>query len=81
MTLWIDVRLFVFYLSHGLVRVCELDISHMGKNNGNPDLVCKNRKILQSRVMSKGDPRYGLFFFYLILIIDTYIFVVFESCF
>ena len=26
-----------FYPSHGLVRVCEI----MGKNNGNPDLVCE----------------------------------------
>ena len=22
--------------------VCEKEISHMGKNNGNPDLVCQN---------------------------------------
>ena len=29
------------YLSHGLVRVCEIELSHMGKNNGNPDLVCE----------------------------------------
>ena len=32
--------LFVFYLSLGLVWVCEIEISHMGKNNGNSDLVC-----------------------------------------
>ena len=38
-----DVRLFVFYLSHGLVRVCEIELSHMGKNQGNPDLVCEYR--------------------------------------
>ena len=25
----------------GQVRVCEIEISHMGKNNGNPDLVCE----------------------------------------
>ena len=31
----IDVWLFVFYLSHGLVQVCEIELSHMGKNNGN----------------------------------------------
>ena len=35
------MRLFVFYLSLGLVRVCEIEISHMGKNNGNPDLACE----------------------------------------
>ena len=29
-----------FYLSHGLVRVCEVKLSHMGKINRNPDLVC-----------------------------------------
>ena len=34
--------MFVFYLSHGLVRVCEIELSHMGKNNGDPNLVCKN---------------------------------------
>ena len=38
----VDLWLFVFYVSHGLVRVCEIEISHMGKNSGNTDLVCKN---------------------------------------
>ena len=33
--------LFFFYLSQRLVRVCEIELSHMGKNNGNPDLVCE----------------------------------------
>ena len=28
-----DLRLFVFYLSHGLVRVCEMELSHLGKSN------------------------------------------------
>ena len=23
--------------------MCEIEISHMGKNNGNPDLVCQKR--------------------------------------
>ena len=27
------------YLSHGLVRVCEIEVSHMGKMNGNLNLV------------------------------------------
>ena len=36
------MRLFDFYLSHGLVRVCEIEFSHMGKNSGNSDLVSKN---------------------------------------
>ena len=43
--LWIDVRpacgYSFFYLSHGLVRVCEIELSHMGKNNGNSYLVCE----------------------------------------
>ena len=34
-----DVQLFVFYLSHALVR----EISHIGKINGNPDRVCEKR--------------------------------------
>ena len=29
------------YLSYGLVQVCEIDLSHMSKNNGNSDLVCE----------------------------------------
>ena len=33
--------LFDFYLSLGLVRVCEIEISRMGKNNGYPNLVCQ----------------------------------------
>ena len=37
-----SVRLFVFYLSYGLVRVCEIELSHMGNNSGNPDLVWEN---------------------------------------
>ena len=40
MTSQIYVPLFDFYFSHGLVRVCEIELSHMNKNNGNPDLVC-----------------------------------------
>ena len=32
-----------FYISLGLVRGCEIEISHMGKNNGNLDLVCEKR--------------------------------------
>ena len=50
----ISVRLFVFYLSLRLVWVCEIEISHMGKNNGNPDLVCDNRLSHLSRL---GDRR------------------------
>ena len=41
-----SMRLFVFYLSLGLVRVCEIELSHMGKNNWNPDLVCENALFL-----------------------------------
>ena len=40
------VRLFVFYLSLGLVRVCEIELSHMGKNSGNLDLVCEKKVIV-----------------------------------
>ena len=25
--------------------VCEKELSHMGKNNGNPDLVCENIRL------------------------------------
>ena len=43
MTSRIDVRLFAFfYLSYGLVGLCEIEICQMGKGNGNPDLVCEN---------------------------------------
>ena len=36
-----SVQLFILYLSLGLVRLCEMEISHMGKNNGNLHLVCE----------------------------------------
>ena len=35
------VRFFI-YFSLGLVRVCEIEITYMVKNNRNPDLVCEN---------------------------------------
>ena len=35
------LMLFVFYLSHGLIWVCEIEIFQMDKDNGNPDLVCE----------------------------------------
>ena len=31
-----------FYLTQGLVRLCEIEISHIGKNNKNPNLVWEN---------------------------------------
>ena len=31
------------YLTYGLVRVCEIEFSHMGKSKGNPDLVCEKK--------------------------------------
>ena len=43
----VDVRLHFFFLFHGMVWVCEIELSeielsHMGKkNNQNPDLVCE----------------------------------------
>ena len=47
-----SVRLFVFYLSHELVLVCEIELmielSYMGKNNGNPDLVCEKQNTVVS---------------------------------
>ena len=41
-----SVQLFVFYLALWLVWVCEIEISHMGKNNGNPDLVHEKMQCL-----------------------------------
>ena len=41
MTPRINVRLFDFYLSRVLERVYEIELSHVGKNNGNRDLVCE----------------------------------------
>ena len=34
---------FFFYLFHGLVLVCEIELSHIGKNNENPNVVCEKR--------------------------------------
>ena len=41
-----SVRLFVFYLSLGVVWICEIESPHMSKNNGNLDLVCEEYRIL-----------------------------------
>ena len=35
-----------FYLSCWLVWVCVIKLSHLGKNNGNPYLMCENKSIL-----------------------------------
>ena len=43
-----SVQLFVFYLDHRLVQVCELELSHMGKSNEDPDLMCENHIINNS---------------------------------
>ena len=40
-----EVGLFDFYYFHELVGVCEIEISHMCKNSGNPDLVFKKRGV------------------------------------
>ena len=39
------------YLNHGLVRVCEIGLSYMGKYNGNPDLVCKKSKFFMFKII------------------------------
>ena len=36
-----SMQLFILYLPLGLVRVCKIEISHVGKNKGNSDLVCE----------------------------------------
>ena len=36
------MRAFRYHLSHRLVWVCEIELSQMGKNKGNPDLVFDN---------------------------------------
>ena len=43
MTSRIDAAVRFFYLSHRLVLVYEIELSHMGKNNGNPDLMCEKK--------------------------------------
>ena len=45
--------MFEYYLSHRLVRVCEIKLSHMGKNNGNPDLVSEKKSLLLLDVNSE----------------------------
>ena len=35
-----SMRLFIFYLSHRLVRVCEIELSHVGKNKGKIPIWC-----------------------------------------
>ena len=38
-----------FYLPHGLVWVSEIELSHMGKNNCYPDLVCEKQDLQNSK--------------------------------
>ena len=45
-----------FYLYHGLVRVCKIELSHIDKNKGNPDLVCE-------RGCSATGPKYAILTF------------------
>ena len=45
MSLVFNVQQFGFIFPMGWYEVCKIKFSHMGKNNGNPDLVCK--KIVQ----------------------------------
>ena len=40
-----DVRQLVFYHSHWLVQVCGIELSCMGNNNENPDMVCETYRI------------------------------------
>ena len=46
--------LFAFYVSRGLVPVCEKELSNMGKSNGTPDLVCEI--FLSHMGKSNGNP-------------------------
>ena len=39
----------------GLVWVCEVQLSKMGKNNGNPDLVCETFNSLNELDLPKFD--------------------------
>ena len=43
---------FFFYLFLWLVRVCEIEFSHMGKNSGNSDLVCEKNTSITMPLMS-----------------------------
>ena len=56
-----------FYLSYGLVWVCEIEIAHMSKNNRNSDLVCEKKIITNQgtsfsyviqQVINTADMRY-----------------------
>ena len=48
------VRLFVFYCSVSLVWVYEIELSHMGKNSGNPNLVCENNTFQRVNIKCYG---------------------------
>ena len=45
--------------------MCEIEISHMGKNNGNPDLVCEKKVILSKNIENRilNLNRYGSLYF------------------
>ena len=41
--------------------VCEKKLSHMGKNNGNPDLVCKNNTVKPSNTATQNKTKTKVF--------------------
>ena len=66
-----DVRLFVFIFPKGCYgSVCEIELSDVGKNNGNPSLVCENIRIHQECEggWDRGSPIGG--FFRLVPLVD-----------
>ena len=40
---------FGFIFPTGWYEVCKIEFSHMGKNNGNPDLVCKKIVVIKDK--------------------------------
>ena len=44
----------LFYLSQGLVWVCEIEFSDMGKNSVNPDLLINNKEKFSSLFIKKS---------------------------
>ena len=45
----------MFVFSQGLVWVCEIEISHMGKNNGNPNLETQKSVCYDIKPVSKEE--------------------------
>ena len=53
-TIMCGQRAAVLFYHSQIVWVCEIELSHMGKNNRNPDLVCQKEEVIIKIILYFG---------------------------